>query len=132
MFSVCFSVDQSVDFSFDSKFRVFIFPNGRIQWFPSFKWRSTCAPNLVRFPYDKQVCTLTFISWAFPGKHKYCLYNNMFCYLTGLKCYIFIEISILHIIVLYYNALVHFYYILFLPLITIKPFMIFFYYQHLS
>ena len=120
MFFVCFSVDQSVDFSFDSKFRVFIFPNGRIQWFPSFKWRSTCAPNLVRFPYDKQVCTLTFISWAFPGKHKYCLYNNDFCYITARSTWIifFIENSILDIVVLYYIALVNFYYILLLPLIT--------------
>jgi nicotinic acetylcholine receptor len=41
--------------------------NGRVFWPPIVKLRSTCSLDITYFPFDDQICTLKFGSWAYDG-----------------------------------------------------------------
>jgi len=46
---------------------VLIYSNGNILWVPPCKMTSSCALNLRKEPYGKNVCTWKFGSWTFDG-----------------------------------------------------------------
>ena len=42
-----------------------VFPNGEVHWMPYQVFESKCDMDITYFPFDAQVCDITFISWSF-------------------------------------------------------------------
>lgn len=42
-----------------------VFPNGEVHWMPYQVFESKCDMDITYFPFDTQVCDITFISWSF-------------------------------------------------------------------
>ena len=42
---------------------------GKIYWWPTSVWKSSCAIDLKDFPFDKHVCMLRFASWMYDSRH---------------------------------------------------------------
>jgi len=40
---------------------------GDVLWLPAAIFRSTCAVNILYFPFDIQICKLKFGSWTYDG-----------------------------------------------------------------
>ncbi|XP_055328883.1 uncharacterized protein LOC129581697 [Paramacrobiotus metropolitanus] len=40
---------------------------GNVTWFVAHIYRSTCAIDMRRFPFDRQICTMKFGSWTYSG-----------------------------------------------------------------
>ncbi|XP_052705927.1 neuronal acetylcholine receptor subunit alpha-6-like [Crassostrea angulata] len=40
-------------------------PNGEVEWLPYLVFESKCDIDITYFPFDTQVCDITFISWSF-------------------------------------------------------------------
>ena len=61
------SVEETFDVAMDfaEKYRVQVYPNGGVEWAPILKLKTSCAVDLRLFPYDKQNCTINFISLAY-------------------------------------------------------------------
>ena len=51
-----YSVSKSVDYSLNTKFRVNVRYDGKVLWYPGFKWETSCAVDLLYFPFDQQIC----------------------------------------------------------------------------
>ncbi|CAC5419571.1 unnamed protein product [Mytilus coruscus] len=50
-------------FGSTSLFKVRIYHNGYIEWFPAHVINSKCAANIRKFPFDEQQCSLKYFVW---------------------------------------------------------------------
>lgn len=41
--------------------------NGDVLWIPAAIYKSTCAIDILYFPFDTQECNLKFGSWTYDG-----------------------------------------------------------------
>lgn len=57
-----FSVDR--EFLRYRDFPVFVFPNGSVLWYTPMITTTTCRVRVRYFPFDTQVCNVTFGSWS--------------------------------------------------------------------
>ena len=51
--------------SLTADYRLKISNNGSALFAPGFKWTTSCPVNLKYFPYDTQVCNVSFINWVY-------------------------------------------------------------------
>ncbi len=59
-----FRVNEGNDLSMSSKFRIQVY-QGFVMWIPGFRFETSCAVDLTYFPFDDQLCYLSFTSWSF-------------------------------------------------------------------
>ena len=51
--------------SLTADYRISIYYNGSVTFSPGFKWTTSCPVNLKYFPYDTQVCNVSFVNWVY-------------------------------------------------------------------
>ena len=54
-------MDSATDLALTEKYRVTIQSDGRVEWFPGFRLKTTCNFALRYFPFDVQSCNVSFI-----------------------------------------------------------------------
>ena len=68
----------SVDRNFESFKDVgaFVYPDGTVQWTAPAILSTSCRIDARKFPFDRQLCTLRFVSWAYDQDHLTLTPNN--------------------------------------------------------
>ena len=64
--NISFSADVGFE-SYKPDTRAQIFSDGTIVWYSPVIYTSPCKIRVTWFPFDTQVCDLTFVSWAYDG-----------------------------------------------------------------
>ncbi|OWF51924.1 Neuronal acetylcholine receptor subunit alpha-10 [Mizuhopecten yessoensis] len=49
-------------------FQVKVISNGSVLWTPGALMKGTCAPDVSKFPFDQQICTLEVSPWGYSSK----------------------------------------------------------------
>ena len=62
---VCFSADTRLKEHRDAL--AVVSNDGNVLWIPMAIYRSTCAIDILNFPYDSQECYMKFGSWTYDG-----------------------------------------------------------------
>ena len=53
-------MDQVGDVGVGEEYLLWLYSNGSVWWWPDFKWKTVCDINIVYFPFDTQMCNVTF------------------------------------------------------------------------
>ncbi|XP_062577785.1 acetylcholine receptor subunit beta-type lev-1-like [Saccostrea cucullata] len=49
----------------DDNFFIRYNSEGRAEWYPGDIWASSCTPDMYKYPYDTQSCSISFVVWGY-------------------------------------------------------------------